>query len=95
MVENNFSYSSTPVTLSSIVSPFGSDGVQLVDEDDGGRLLLRQSERVAHQLGAVTDEHLKGEIKYETKEVVISGFSKQCHRFKKLVVPERAAVRRV
>merc|ERR1712039_832639 len=36
------------------VKPLGSDGVQLVDEDDGGRLLLRQSERVAHQLGAVT-----------------------------------------
>ena len=40
------------------VEALGADGVQLVDEYDGGRLLLGERERVAHQLGAVTDEHL-------------------------------------
>lgn len=40
------------------VEAFGADGVQLVDEDDGGRLLLREREGVAHELRAVTDEHL-------------------------------------
>ena len=62
MVENNFTYPLIPIirVLSSVVSPLGSDGVQFVNEDDGGRLLLRQCERVAHQLGAVSDEHLKG-----------------------------------
>ena len=40
------------------VKPLGADGVQLVDEDDGGRLLLCQLKRVADELGAVADEHL-------------------------------------
>ena len=31
------------------VESLGADSVQLVDEDDRGRLLLRKSERVTHQ----------------------------------------------
>jgi hypothetical protein len=40
------------------VEPLRADGVQLVDEDDGGSLLFRQLERIADQFSAVTDEHL-------------------------------------
>ena len=40
------------------VEPLGADGVQLVDEDDGRRLLLGEGEGVPHELGAVPDEHL-------------------------------------
>lgn len=39
-------------------SPAPTDGVELVDEDDGGGLLLGQREGVPHQFGAVSDEHL-------------------------------------
>ncbi len=35
-----------------------TDGVELVDEDDAGRLLLRLLEHVAHARGADADEHL-------------------------------------
>ncbi len=35
-----------------------ADGVDLVDEDDRGRVLLRLREQVAHARGADTDEHL-------------------------------------
>ncbi len=35
-----------------------ADGVDLVDEDDTGRLLLRLAEQVAHARGADADEHL-------------------------------------
>ena len=35
-----------------------ADGVNLVDEDDAGRVLLRLLEQVAHARGADTDEHL-------------------------------------
>lgn len=35
-----------------------TDGIDLVYENDAGRLLLGQRKRVAHHLGAVTDEHL-------------------------------------
>ena len=45
-----------------VSSPLGSDGVELVDEDDGGRLLLGEREGVAHELRAVSDEHLRGRI---------------------------------
>ena len=41
------------------VEPLGADGVQLVDEDDGRRLLLGQGERVSNEFGAVADEHLE------------------------------------
>ena len=34
------------------------DGVDLVDEDDGGRILLRLGEQVAHTARADADEHL-------------------------------------
>ena len=37
----------------------GANGVQLVDEDDGGRLFLGEGKGVAHQLGAVANEHLQ------------------------------------
>lgn len=35
-----------------------ADGVDLVDEDDGGRILLGLAEEVAHARGADADEHL-------------------------------------
>ena len=35
-----------------------ADGVDLVDEDDGRRLLARRGEQVAHAAGADADEHL-------------------------------------
>ena len=35
-----------------------ADGVDLVDEDDGGRVLLGLLEEVAHAAGADADEHL-------------------------------------
>ena len=40
------------------VEPLGADGVQLVDENDGGCFLLGESEGVAHKLGTVANEHL-------------------------------------
>ena len=40
------------------VEALGADGVDLVDEDDAGALLFGESERVAHELGAVADKHL-------------------------------------
>ena len=40
------------------IEPLRADGVELVDEDDGRRLLARQCERVSHQLRSVADEHL-------------------------------------
>jgi hypothetical protein len=35
-----------------------ADGIELVDEDDGRRLLMREGEGVSHELRTVTDEHL-------------------------------------
>lgn len=35
-----------------------TNGIQLVNEDNGRRLFLGQSEGVPHQLGSVPDEHL-------------------------------------
>ena len=40
------------------IEPLGADSVQLVDEDDGWCLLLRELERIPNQLGTVTNEHL-------------------------------------
>eukprot|EP00037_Helgoeca_nana_P025280 m.274576 g.274576 ORF g.274576 m.274576 type:complete len:377 (+) comp26901_c1_seq1:1639-2769(+) len=40
------------------VEPLGSDRVELIDEDDGGRLFLCQRKRITDKLCAVTDEHL-------------------------------------
>ena len=40
------------------VEALGADGVELVDEDDGGGFFFGEGEAVAHQLGAVADEHL-------------------------------------
>ena len=39
-------------------SPFGSDGVQFIDEDDGRRLFFGQSEGVSDEFSAISDEHL-------------------------------------
>ena len=40
------------------VEAFRADGVELVDEDDGGGFLFGEGEAVADELGAVADEHL-------------------------------------
>ena len=40
------------------IEPLGADSVQLVDEDDGWCLLLRELERVTDELRAVADVHL-------------------------------------
>lgn len=42
------------------IEPLRADGVELVNEDDGGRLLLGELERVPDELGAVSDKHLEG-----------------------------------
>ena len=52
------------------VESLGSDGVDLIDEDDRGRLLLGQGERVPHELGAVADEHLHQQ---RTRELQVRG----------------------
>mmetsp|Transcript_9208 Transcript_9208/g.35846 ORF Transcript_9208/g.35846 Transcript_9208/m.35846 type:complete len:340 (-) Transcript_9208:62-1081(-) len=52
------------------VEPLGADRVDLVDEDDRGRLLLGQSEGVAHEFSAVADEHLHEE---RTRELQVRG----------------------
>ena len=37
---------------------FCTNSIQFVNEDDGGLLLLGESEGISDELGAVTDEHL-------------------------------------
>jgi uncharacterized membrane protein (DUF441 family) len=46
------------VAVGVAVEALGANGVDLVDEDDGGRFLLGQRKGVADQLGAVANEHL-------------------------------------
>ena len=65
MYESNLIYV-RHLSVARLLAPvaLGADGVQLVDEDDGslapllGDLLLRQVERVAHQLRPVAYVHL-------------------------------------
>ena len=47
-----------PVPAFLAVEAFRADGVELVDEDDRGRLFFGKGEAVADELGAVADEHL-------------------------------------
>ena len=64
-----------PVSRLLTVEPLRPNGVQLVDEDDRGRLLLCQRERVAHQLCAVSNEHLEegnGPIEYVEEKHPVS-----------------------
>ena len=46
------------VTAAEARAAMAADGVDLVDEDDAGRVLLRLLEHVAHARGADADEHL-------------------------------------
>ena len=46
------------VTAAETRAALAADGVDLVDEDDRGRLLARGGEQVAHACRADTDEHL-------------------------------------
>src|SRR5207244_13183325 len=46
------------VTTTEACATLATDGVDLVDEDDAGRALLRLVEEVAHARGADADEHL-------------------------------------
>lgn len=42
-----------PVCWSSAAVPLGSDGIDLIDEDDGRGVLLSHAEQLAHELGAI------------------------------------------
>ena len=46
------------VTAAEAGAAVAADGVDLVDEDDAGRVLLALLEQVAHAAGADADEHL-------------------------------------
>src|SRR5438067_10222 len=46
------------VTAAQAGAALASDGVDLIDKDDAGRVLLRLIEEVAHSRGAYADEHL-------------------------------------
>src|SRR5690606_8563668 len=53
-----------------------ADGVDLVDENDAGRVLLALLEQVAHARGADADEHLDevGAADREERDVGLAGY---------------------
>jgi hypothetical protein len=63
--------------------------IQLINEDNRRRLLLRQGERIAHQLRPVADEHLD-ELRAGQLEEAGLGLGRACARHQRLTRPRRS-----
>src|SRR5262249_16721988 len=70
-------------------APMAADGVDLVDEDDARRILLRLLEHVAHARGADANEHLD-EVRTGDGEERHIGFARDSARDQRLAGARRA-----